>query len=70
MAPVKITEKSYISLKLFIAVIPLAFFLAMIYQKAVATSERIDAYTDYLQKIDRRLSRIEGALGVKGTDGY
>lgn len=56
-----ITENSKVTLGVVAILSSVIFFAAIVWAKV----ERLDSFEKLVQSIDSRLSRIEGALGVK-----
>ena len=71
----KITEKTYVSLGLVIVIIGGIGWLTSIYWKTESNASELIKYSEkyekleiVLQSMDRRLSRIEGKLGVNNRE--
>jgi hypothetical protein len=66
--PVKIDEKSYLSIGLILALLGGALRVESIASRSTDNKEQIsklEKKIEILEQINTRLSRIEGALGVK-----
>lgn len=60
-----LSEKSAVSIGLVLVIIAGVVWAVRLEGKVNAAEEKLD----FLQSVDRRLSRIEGALGVAPTKG-
>lgn len=67
----KITETTLFPLSLVILIAGGVFWLSSVYSTASTTKDEVtllrqkqDEYYDAIQKVDERLSRIEGKLGI------
>lgn len=59
-----ITENTKVSFGLLASVIAIVFWLVI--EKVKAIEEKQESYVQIVQRIDVRLGRIEGKLGVNG----
>jgi hypothetical protein len=71
----EITEKTLIPISLVVVIIGGVAWFTSLYSKAASLETSLDdvkrtqeSYIQYMQRIDHRLSRIEGKLGVGPKD--
>lgn len=60
----EIDEKTKIPISLLVTIVTLAFGVGIAWAQISELRSKQETYMDIEQKIDRRLSRIEGKLGV------
>lgn len=67
-AKTSITQDTLLPISLIISLISLTFFAATWYVKGDHSYNSVNQIQEYLKSIDKRLSRIEGKLGVEDGD--
>lgn len=73
----KISEGTLVPLSLVLTIAGGAFWISSVYSMAATNSKEIqmlrdkqDQYYEEIQKVDERLSRIEGKLGINLNTAY